>query len=109
MKATILFTSFLVIIGSIVYISKPTNAIGSGVNPPKPVTTGSFSTSMTIECPVVGKKPFDLEPNYEYTVSDGEKIYDHCHACNIGAYLPSKETNTIRCTFCGIEKGSHKE
>lgn len=106
MKAIILFTSIAAIVGSILFISKPVNAIGSGAAP-KTVTSGSYSTTISFECPVVGKKnPLDMEPNYEYTVNDGVQTYDHCHDCNTGAFLPARDTNIIRCTYCGVLKPS---
>jgi hypothetical protein len=105
MKATILFTSIAAIVGSILFISKPVNAIGSG-STPKTVKTGSYSTTISFECPVAGKPALVLEPNYEYTVNDGVQTYDHCHECNIGAFLPAKDTNIIRCSYCGVLKPS---
>lgn len=106
MKATIIFTSIAVIVGSILFISKPVNAIGSG-STPKTVTSGSYSTTISFECPVLGQKnPLDMEPDYEYTVNDGVQSYEHCKMCNIGAFLPSKDGSIIRCTYCGVVKPS---
>lgn len=106
MKATILFSSLAVIIGSLLYTSKPANANGSGY---QTVTTGSYAvagtytTKFTVECPVIAKKPLDMEPDYEYTVNDGVKYYDHCKSCDTGVFLENKE-GIIRCTFCGKNK-----
>jgi hypothetical protein len=83
-----------------VYLNKPTTAIGSNDTAQK----YSASISFEIECPVVGKPTPVLEPEYEYTVTDGGKYYDHCKSCSIGVYLAPKESNDIRCTYCGKTK-----
>jgi DNA-directed RNA polymerase subunit RPC12/RpoP len=57
---------------------------------------------------VVGKSPV-IEPNYEYTVTDGQKYYDHCKTCDTGVFLPEKQTNVIRCTYCGVLKETVSE
>lgn len=110
MKLTILFTSLFLIIGSVFYISKPTNAVGAGVitsestivvTPAK--NTVPYSTSITIECPVVGKG-LPMQPTYEFTVTDGITYYTHCNDCNTGVYLEAADTGIVRCTFCGKNK-----
>jgi hypothetical protein len=97
MKATILLGSLVVIIGSILYVTKPTNAIGSGI----PQTENKlYSTNIVVECPVA-VTPINHE--LEFIVDDNGVSYDHCHDCNTGVFLPSKEGG-IRCTFCGKVK-----
>lgn len=98
MKKLILFVLFTIVGGCLVYLNKPTEAIGSNVSIPK------YSASLTIECPVVGKPDPVLEPDYEFTVTDGGKYYDHCKSCNIGVFLAQKENDVIRCTYCGKSK-----
>ena len=112
MKAAILFSSIAVIIGSVLFASKPADAVVSGVTP-KPITTGSqtttlfltngsYSTSFTVECPIIGNPDPVVEPVYEQTVKGSETIYNHCKSCNIGVFLSSKEDEPIKCTYCGI-------
>lgn len=99
MKATILFTSIAAIVGSILFISKPTNAVGSGVTQPqKTLTTGSYSTKFIVECPVASLQPKE-EPKYDYIATDGAMRYEHCKECETGVFMESTE-GTIRCTFC---------
>jgi hypothetical protein len=98
MKATILFTSLIVLIGSMIYISKPSNAVGSGVSQSKNGSSQTYTTTFVIECPVA-----EIQPKYDYTSTDDNNIvmqYDHCKHCSTGVYLQSKNDDEIRCTFC---------
>ena len=102
MKATILFGSLTIIISSIVYIYKPTNAVGSGVYVNTDLSNKqSVFTSSTV-CPVVGNQ-FKTISTTESSSGEEQPSYEHCVACNTGVYLPSKE-GVLHCTFCGKQK-----
>ena len=103
MKLTILFASFATIVGSIFYISKPVNAVGSGIAlNNKTEINKAYSTASITSCPVVGNQVrsdgYSSDNNSDDTLN-----YEHCNACNTGALLPSKE-GVIRCSFCGKQK-----
>ena len=96
MKTTILISSIALMFGSILYLNKPTQAIGSGV---APSTRNNYT--FTPECPVVGNG-LNNKPQ-EFIPDEGGIIYEHCQDCNTGVYYKSDE-NIIKCTFCGKVK-----
>lgn len=114
MKKTILLSVLTIVTGSVIYLNKPINANGvDNITPkqkatPVAVNTTTYSTSITVECPVVGtvKPPVIMEPEYEYTVTGAETYYSHCKSCNTGVFLAPKEGEAIKCTYCGILKNS---
>lgn len=114
MKKTILFFVLSIITGSVIYLAKPITANGVDNTIPKQkhtsvsVDTATYSTSFTVECPVVGsvKPPVIMEPEYEYTITGAETYYSHCNSCKAGVFLAPKEGETIKCTYCGILKNS---
>ena len=99
MKRAILIFCFTIVTGCMVYLNKPTDAVGANNSIPK------YSASFTVECPVSqAKSPPIFEPEYPYTVTDSSDYhYDHCASCNTGVFLPSKE-GVVRCTYCGKSK-----
>ena len=103
MKRTILIFCLTIVTGCIVYLNKPTDAVGANNPIPK------YSTTFTVECPVTQIKSSSFfEPQYAYTVTDASDYhYDHCTRCDTGVFLPSKE-GIVRCTYCGKLKSEVK-
>ena len=99
MKATIFFGSLATLIGSIIYISKPTDAVGSQFfQSEKTTSTGSYSTTLVVEFPVTS-----LNSKEEYNPNTDIAKFKHCTDCGIGVYLEYTKED-IRCTNCGKKK-----
>jgi len=96
MKKIILITSIATIIGSIFYINKPTNAVGSGVVKPEPTQTKLYTTTFTVECPVAS---FEEKLESKFIAIENTLPYEHCKDCGIGAFIESTD-GEFRCSNC---------